>query len=333
MLFLNEQPNFQTEKWPKTVTGLPSTAGTTASIAFIRRGKIYIGHVGDSAIVLGYQKEGCEEWCARPLTSEHKPEAHGEMERIERCGGKVVAKAGVPRVVWSRPRPPPHAPHQPAVDEIPFLAVARSLGDLWSYNVHRDEFIVSPDPDVGVLPIDPSKFREQDLDHYDYISSLLSVVSQKGFSYSESSWIPHSEEERQLMIIRSINKGVMRESESKEGSSGSVDSMHSTIEKEKRYTPVYSTIDWKLIMMKAQSLRHRDDVEPYKIKELHFNEMNNVKQQVLVPIYASLGAAKLFLYQKNQYISMKRSQYLKLMQLCSSSGSSSSQYLKQKRTT
>lgn len=40
-------------KWPKTASGLPSTAGTTASIAFIRRGKIYIGHVGDSGIVLG----------------------------------------------------------------------------------------------------------------------------------------------------------------------------------------------------------------------------------------------------------------------------------------
>lgn len=37
---------------------MPSTAGTTASVAFIRRGKIYIGHVGDSAIVLGYQKDG-----------------------------------------------------------------------------------------------------------------------------------------------------------------------------------------------------------------------------------------------------------------------------------
>ena len=43
------------EKWPKTASGLPSTAGTTASIAFIRRGKIYVGHVGDSAIVLGVQ--------------------------------------------------------------------------------------------------------------------------------------------------------------------------------------------------------------------------------------------------------------------------------------
>lgn len=46
------------ENWPKVIHGLPSTAGTTASVAFIRRGKIYIGHVGDSAIVLGYQVDG-----------------------------------------------------------------------------------------------------------------------------------------------------------------------------------------------------------------------------------------------------------------------------------
>ncbi|XP_053617218.1 protein phosphatase 1B [Plodia interpunctella] len=149
------------EKWPKTVTGLPSTAGTTASVAFIRRGKIYIGHVGDSAIVLGYQKDGCEEWAAKPLTSDHKPESTAEIERIQRCGGKVVSKAGVPRVVWNRPRIGHKGPikKNTPMDEIPFLAVARSLGDLWSYNPNNDEFIVSPDPDVGVLTIDPSRFR------------------------------------------------------------------------------------------------------------------------------------------------------------------------------
>ncbi|CAK1589910.1 unnamed protein product [Parnassius mnemosyne] len=149
------------EKWPKTVTGLPSTAGTTASVAFIRRGKIYIGHVGDSAIVLGYQKDGCEEWGAKPLTSDHKPESTTEIERIQRCGGKVITKAGVPRVVWNRPRIGHKGPikKNTPMDEIPFLAVARSLGDLWSYNPQNDEFVVSPDPDVGVLNIDPSKFR------------------------------------------------------------------------------------------------------------------------------------------------------------------------------
>lgn len=39
--------------WPKTVSGLPSTSGTTASVVFIRRGKVYCAHVGDSGVVLG----------------------------------------------------------------------------------------------------------------------------------------------------------------------------------------------------------------------------------------------------------------------------------------
>lgn len=45
------------------------------------------------------------------------------------------------------------------IDEIPFLAVARSLGDLWSYNPERNEFVVSPDPDVRVIPINTNTFR------------------------------------------------------------------------------------------------------------------------------------------------------------------------------
>ena len=39
--------------WRKTASGHPSTAGTTASICFIKRGKLFIGHVGDSGIILG----------------------------------------------------------------------------------------------------------------------------------------------------------------------------------------------------------------------------------------------------------------------------------------
>ena len=34
------------------------------------------------------------------------------------------------------------------IDEIPFLAVARSLGDLWSYNSEENVFVVSPEPDI-----------------------------------------------------------------------------------------------------------------------------------------------------------------------------------------
>lgn len=33
------------------------------------------------------------------------------------------------------------------------------MGDLWSYNSERNEFVVSPDPDVRVIPIDAKKFR------------------------------------------------------------------------------------------------------------------------------------------------------------------------------
>lgn len=155
------------DKWPKTSSGLPSTAGTTASIAFIRRGKIYIGHVGDSGIVLGYQKdkeahtgESCT-WNAMPLTEDHKPEAYAEKMRIINSGGKVVTKSGVPRVVWNRPRIGHKGPvrRSTPIDEIPFLAVARSLGDLWSYNSAVDEFVVSPNPDVSVIEIDPKKYR------------------------------------------------------------------------------------------------------------------------------------------------------------------------------
>nr|CAH7748962.1 unnamed protein product [Callosobruchus chinensis] len=149
------------EKWPCTASGLPSTAGTTASVAFIRRGKIYIGHVGDSGIVLGYQEPGSAEWKAKPLTRDHKPENAEEMSRIVKCGGKVMCKSGVPRVVWNRPKIGHQGPvrRSTPIDEIPFLAVARSLGDLWSYNSQIDRFIVSPDPDCSVLKIDTDVHR------------------------------------------------------------------------------------------------------------------------------------------------------------------------------
>lgn len=150
----------QLEHWPRTSVGFPSTSGTTASIAFIRRGKIYIGHVGDSSIVLGYQ-EGDGQWKGIPLTRDHKPESKEETLRIKQAGGKVVKKSGVPRVVWNRPRLGHRGPvrRSTPIDEIPFLAVARSLGDLWSYNPALDVFVVSPEPDVTVHTIDINQHR------------------------------------------------------------------------------------------------------------------------------------------------------------------------------
>ena len=74
-----------------------------------------------------------------------------------------MTKAGVHRVVWYRPSN--GAMHQGPVrrstnfDEVPFLAVARALGDLWSYNSEQDEFIVSPDPDLRVFDLNVLKDR------------------------------------------------------------------------------------------------------------------------------------------------------------------------------
>ena len=54
-------------------------------------------------------------------------------------------KSGVNRVVWSRPKLNHSGPirRSTKLDKIPFLAVARSLGDLWSYNSELDKFVVS----------------------------------------------------------------------------------------------------------------------------------------------------------------------------------------------
>jgi protein phosphatase 1D len=142
---------------PKTVSG-QHMSGTTASVAFIRKGKIYIGHVGDSSIVLGYQDEGEMLWKGRPFTRDHKPESADETARIVQSGGKVVRMEGVPKVVWNQPRI--HLGYRSSIristdtDEIPLLAISRSLGDLWSYNAKLDEFVVSPESDVGVIPVE-----------------------------------------------------------------------------------------------------------------------------------------------------------------------------------
>ena len=57
--------------------------------------------------------------------------------------------------------------------EIPFLAVARSLGDLWSYNPKKDVYVVSPEPDVHVYPIDIDRQRWTIIITYLIIKSII----------------------------------------------------------------------------------------------------------------------------------------------------------------
>ncbi|XP_053563325.1 protein phosphatase 1D [Bombina bombina] len=148
-------------EWPKTMTGLPSTSGTTASVVIIRGNKMYVAHVGDSGVVLGFQHNSKDIVRAVEVTQDHKPELPRERERIEGLGGSVINKSGVNRVVWKRPRLTHNGPvrRSTVIDQIPFLAVARALGDLWSYDFYSGEFVVSPEPDTSVHIIDPQKHK------------------------------------------------------------------------------------------------------------------------------------------------------------------------------
>ncbi|XP_075993775.1 protein phosphatase, Mg2+/Mn2+ dependent, 1Da [Genypterus blacodes] len=149
-------------EWPKTLTGLPSTSGTTASVVVIRGNRMYVAHVGDSAVVLGVQDDPADPYIrAVEVTQDHKPELPRERERIEGLGGSVIKKSGVNRVVWKRPRLSHNGPvrRSTVIDQIPFLAVARALGDLWSYDFYSGEFVVSPEPDTSVVTLDPRKHR------------------------------------------------------------------------------------------------------------------------------------------------------------------------------
>ncbi|KAM9846333.1 protein phosphatase 1D-like isoform 1-T1 [Aulostomus maculatus] len=149
-------------EWPKTITGLPSTSGTTASVIVIRGVHMYVAHVGDSAVVIGVKENESDITLqALEVTQDHKPELPKEKERIERLGGSVMKKSGVNRVVWKRPRLTHNGPvrRSTVIDQIPFLAVARSLGDLWSYDFYSGEFVVSPEPDTTVMTLDPKRHR------------------------------------------------------------------------------------------------------------------------------------------------------------------------------
>ena len=63
----------------------------------------------------------------------------------------ALSPKGVMRVVWERSRCKVNGTTE--VDRIPFLSVARSLGDYWSFNPRTEKYTVSPEPDVSAFPL------------------------------------------------------------------------------------------------------------------------------------------------------------------------------------
>ena len=145
------------ETWPKRKDGFNSTSGTTATTAYIRGHMLYISHVGDSAAVMATKEN--DMFISSDITVDHKPDNVDEMSRIQSLGGRVARKNGVPRVVWRRPARSNGKVVQKQYEYVPFLAVSRSLGDLWSYDARHRDFIVSPEPDIQAIKIIPGHHK------------------------------------------------------------------------------------------------------------------------------------------------------------------------------
>ncbi|CAN6237590.1 unnamed protein product [Urochloa humidicola] len=96
-----------------------SFSGTTAVCAIKHGADLIVANLGDSRAVLATMS-GSGDLAAVQLTVDHKPSLPEEASRIARCGGRVFALRDEPSVarVWL------------PGEDIPGLAMARSLGDL-----------------------------------------------------------------------------------------------------------------------------------------------------------------------------------------------------------
>lgn len=111
-------------------------SGTCAICVLIIEYKMYAINLGDSRAVLGYKKGGKR--VALEMSIDHKPNRDDENKRIVERGGEVSDKShGVSRVYKKN-------------DDIPGLAVSRSLGDIVAH-----ECGVISEPEVIEKEIDP----------------------------------------------------------------------------------------------------------------------------------------------------------------------------------
>ena len=101
------------------LSSLAEQQGSTAIMALIKNGQIYVGNVGDSRAVL------CSASKAQALSQDHKPDRPDEHKRITDLGGFVTSRGGVARVQG-------------------ILAVSRAFGDfgLKPYVIAQPEIVV-----------------------------------------------------------------------------------------------------------------------------------------------------------------------------------------------
>lgn len=96
-VYTHEVMSEKLSEWPKRASGNNCTAGTTANVAFIRQSKMFVGHVGDSRIILGRQVVGENSWKSNSLTTINRPDNPDEVERIHGCGVEIGVSDGVLR--------------------------------------------------------------------------------------------------------------------------------------------------------------------------------------------------------------------------------------------
>ena len=96
-------------------------SGSTCTLVVKREKKIFIGHVGDSRVVVGRRTDGV--LVPLQLTQDHRPEDSMERLRIESAGGQVRHVPGGPHRVYLKGK------------EYPGLAITRTIGDIVSQTI------------------------------------------------------------------------------------------------------------------------------------------------------------------------------------------------------
>ena len=99
------------------------SSGTTCNIVFQFKNHLVCFSVGDSRGILVYDKGDLLNQGILPLSTDHKPDLPGELERIQLCGGEVETM----RDIFGNKLGPPRV--YKAGLTYPGLAMSRSLGD------------------------------------------------------------------------------------------------------------------------------------------------------------------------------------------------------------